>query len=83
MTQEQFEQNIHLSPTFDYDEVEEVKVSFVVWDNTSGTKMFSLELPNPPDRFKDDKFYKTEEWKKIEPEVIKGFYLFYSLFKLK
>jgi hypothetical protein len=79
MTQEQFEQNFYFDQTDG-----ENTVRLNVWDNSIGEVILSLEIPNPPERFKDYEFFNTEEWEeKIKPEVIKLFYQFHSLLFVK
>jgi hypothetical protein len=54
-----------------------------ILDNSTGNEVFRLELPNPPEKFKDIDFYTSNEWETIKPEVIKGFYQLHSLIFVK
>ena len=77
-TQEEFEENCEFKPY--WDEINGKKtISYKVWDNRIGEEILCLTLPNTPERLKNNDFYGTPEWKKLEPEVIKTLYLSYSL----
>jgi hypothetical protein len=81
MTEEQFEQNFHLSPTLGCgDDKEQVKMSFKLWDNRTGKEVFNLELHDCPEKYKDSDFYSTVEWEnRIRPELVNVFYQLHSL----
>ena len=84
MTQEQFEENFEFQPSLGYDdEKKETTVSLKVWDNNTGNEVFSLDLPNPHDRFKDIDFYEREEWNEMKSEVLKVFYQLHSILSEK
>ena len=78
MTLEQFEQNIHVSPSAEFDEKnEKITVSsFRIWYNPSGKEILCFRPPNLPEKMKTIEFYESEEWLKIKPEMIKRCYHF-------
>ena len=62
-----------------YNGKEKTTVILTIWGENTRKEILSLQLFNPPEWMKDPKFYETDEWEKIRPEVEKGCYNLLSL----